>query len=225
MKNINILTGGPSQNYPDDWEKLDGLWIGIDRGALVLAKNKIKMEIAIGDFDSIDISGDWEYIKRSSKLSPLVVDSDKKNDTDTELALEYILKYYSIDKVNKIRLIGSNGGRLDHYLSNIFMILQERFDILVGKLMILDQQNIINFYKNGKYTLNAKDSYKYISFITLGDVMNFSLTNFRYKLSNVNFKNIRVLTSNEFKHKNATLSFDNGFVAAIYSKDITGEDI
>nr|WP_243680576.1 hypothetical protein [Lacticaseibacillus manihotivorans] len=36
MTRLNLLVGGPQSQYPSDWKKLPGAWVGVDRGTLHL---------------------------------------------------------------------------------------------------------------------------------------------------------------------------------------------
>ena len=58
--------------------------IGIDEGAYLALKAGVKLDVAIGDFDSID-QDKLEYLKKNTKVIEL---SARKNDTDTGAALK-----------------------------------------------------------------------------------------------------------------------------------------
>lgn len=64
-------------------------YIGVDKGALTLARNGKRMLLAIGDFDSVEES-DLAYIKEYSdtliQLNPI------KDDTDSEAAVMYAIQ-------------------------------------------------------------------------------------------------------------------------------------
>ncbi|ODM25597.1 thiamine pyrophosphokinase [Clostridium sp. Bc-iso-3] len=88
-----------------------------DGGALHLQKLGIKPDVLLGDFDSIE-EGYLEYY-REQKVTILKYPTEK-NMTDTELAVDTAIERGYKDIV----IIGGTGTRLDHTLSNIFLLRQ-----------------------------------------------------------------------------------------------------
>ncbi|HOM02131.1 MAG TPA: thiamine diphosphokinase [Acetivibrio sp.] len=87
----------------------------VDGGALHLKKLGIKPDVLLGDFDSIE-DKQLEYY-REQKVTILEFPTEKDM-TDTELAVDT-----AIDRGYKdIVIIGGTGTRLDHTLSNIFLL-------------------------------------------------------------------------------------------------------
>jgi len=70
----------------------------------------------IGDMDSID-TDTLEYFYR--KGSTILRHPGEKDETDTELALEYAIKLRPRD----IYIFGALGGRIDHTLANISLLI------------------------------------------------------------------------------------------------------
>ena len=123
-------------------------YIGVDKGALTLARNGKRMLLAIGDFDSVEES-DLAYIKEYSdtllQLNPI------KDDTDSEAAV-----MYAIEKgYQKIHLYGGLGGRLDHAMINLRLV--SRFPETV---YLHDQNNFISFFTEDKATISL-EGFKY----------------------------------------------------------------
>ena len=58
MVNIAIMGNGPTELLPDltKYKNEIDVWIGADRGALILIHHGIEVGYAVGDFDSIDLS-------------------------------------------------------------------------------------------------------------------------------------------------------------------------
>lgn len=88
-----------------------------DGGALHLQKLGIKPDVLLGDFDSIE-ERYLEYY-REQKVTILKYPKEK-NMTDTELAVDTAIERGYKDIV----IIGGTGTRLDHTLSNIFLLRQ-----------------------------------------------------------------------------------------------------
>lgn len=141
MKKAFIFCNNPI-NYQNNNFTLDidlsGTIIAADGGANYLCKKGIIPDVLIGDFDSISP----EYLnvlKKKSNIIKFPVDKDK---SDTELAIEYCLK----NGYNDITLINAVDGRLDHSLTNIFLI--EKFIKQGLKLHFLNTKNEIYIVTN-----------------------------------------------------------------------------
>ena len=181
-------------------------YIGVDKGALTLARNGKRMLLAIGDFDSVEES-DLAYIKEYSdtliQLNPI------KDDTDSEAAVMYaIQKGYQ-----KIHLYGGLGGRLDHAMINLRLV--SRFPETV---YLHDQNNFIYSLAEGVHSIDKRD-YTYISFFT-EDKATISLEGFKYPLDKQQLTNKDTYTtSNEILEDRGIVTVHAGKVTVIQSKD------
>ena len=181
-------------------------YIGVDKGALTLARNGKRMLLAIGDFDSVEES-DLAYIKEYSdtliQLNPI------KDDTDSEAAVIYaIQKGYQ-----KIHLYGGLGGRLDHAMINLRLV--SRFPETV---YLHDQNNFIYSLAEGVHSIEKCD-YTYISFFT-EDEATISLEGFKYPLDKQQLTNKDTYTtSNEILEDSGIVTVHAGKVTVIQSKD------
>ena len=181
-------------------------YIGVDKGALTLARNGKRMLLAIGDFDSVEES-DLAYIKEYSdtliQLNPI------KDDTDSEAAVMYaIQKGYQ-----KIHLYGGLGGRLDHAMINLRLV--SRFPETV---YLHDQNNFIYSLAEGVHSIDKRD-YTYISFFT-EDEATISLEGFKYPLDKQQLTNKDTYTtSNEILEDRGIITVHAGKVTVIQSKD------
>lgn len=110
MGNIAILAGGDSTLLPKDHD----VYVGVDGGCLKLLEQGLPLDIAVGDFDSVSET-DLRQIRTQAKQ--VVQSVPEKNDTDLELALKAVFEAYPDAAVT---VYGAFGGRLDHFLSNIF---------------------------------------------------------------------------------------------------------
>ena len=90
--------------------------VGIDRGAYLAFQNNIKLDYAVGDFDSISAQELEELYTYTNvvKLNPI------KDDTDTLHALNM---FKECD--NLIILGGITGKRIDHFVANLKLFYRE----------------------------------------------------------------------------------------------------
>lgn len=214
-KRVVIVGGGSTKLWPDMtvFKQKDCHWIGVDRGALFLMQYGIKPDLAIGDFDSLD---EEEKMKMVQCISKIIYAQPEKEDTDTELALQEAMALYPD---SEFILIGMTGGRIDHFLSNLWLPLQKRFSMVTENLILLDSQNTIKYYLPGSHQIRKEVGKKYVSFICLLPVEKLSLVGVKYPLLHQNYTRAISLVSNEFLSDSATFSFDKGLVAVIQSKD------
>ncbi len=131
MKAVLIANGEiKDYEYIKEYIKNDCYIISVDGGFDHLLKLGKKPDILIGDLDSV--KGDNGDIKK-------VVFPVKKDFTDSELAIEY-----AIDKgFSELVLIGFLGDRMDHTLTNIFLL--SRYDYI--DIIIIDEHNEIRLGK------------------------------------------------------------------------------
>ena len=181
-------------------------YIGVDKGALTLARNGKRMLLAIGDFDSVEES-DLAYIKEYSdtliQLNPI------KDDTDSEAAVMYAIE----NGYHKIHLYGGLGGRLDHAMINLRLV--SRFPEAV---YLYDQNNLIYSLAEGVHSIDKCD-YTYISFFT-EDEATISLEGFKYPLDKQQLTNKDTYTtSNEIIEDKGIITVHVGKVTVIQSKD------
>ena len=181
-------------------------YIGVDKGALTLARNGKRMLLAIGDFDSVEES-DLAYIKEYSdtliQLNPI------KDDTDSEAAVMYAIE----NGYHKIHLYGGLGGRLDHAMINLRLV--SRFP---ETIYLHDQNNFIFSLGEGVHSIDKRD-YAYISFFT-EDEATISLEGFKYPLDKQQLTNKDTYTtSNEILEDKGIITVHAGKVTVIQSKD------
>ena len=181
-------------------------YIGVDKGALTLARNGKRMLLAIGDFDSVEES-DLAYIKEYSdtliQLNPI------KDDTDSEAAVMYAIE----NGYQKIHLYGGLGGRLDHAMINLRLV--SRFPETV---YLHDQNNFIFSLGEGVHSIGKRD-YTYISFFTENEAT-ISLEGLKYPLDKQQLTNKDTYTtSNEILEDRGIVTVHAGKVTVIQSKD------
>lgn len=222
MKAIALL-GAPKMQWPLDlkpklaaFKKNNDLVIGVDRGGLLIEEMGLIPDLVVGDFDSLQKT---ELAKIECDTADIRYSVSEKDLTDTELAIGYAFEDYQVETLT---LVGSTGGRLDHFLTTLFMMLKPEFYPFVEKVEILDQQNSIKFYKPGKHKIKKLPTYTYFGVAPLTGVQKLKITDAKYNLADFTNDFPVSLSSNEFlpEKSDFTLSFQKGVVAVIQSKDI-----
>lgn len=171
--------------------------IAIDGGYNHLLTANLKPQVLIGDLDSITVKPDCEVIS----FDPI------KDDTDFKCGLNYIAeKYNSLPIV----VFGfSSISRIDHLIANLANIQCNTTYISDNHMVQLLQAN----------TVVTVDQYKYYSFFSFEIIDQFSLSGFKYPLSNYQLKPFDPLcVSNELIETNGKISISNGQVILIKSK-------
>ncbi len=182
--------------------------IGIDEGAYLALKAGVKLDVAIGDFDSID-QDKLEYLKKNTKVIEL---SARKNDTDTGAALKLCK-----DASRIVLLGGIQGKRIEHFIANLLLMEKN------PKIEMLDNNSHM-YIMDSSFSLK-KTEYKFISFFALEDTI-LTLEGFAYPLNKYYLKNTDPLTiSNEIIAKQGVVSLKGGRVLVIQSKEEANEKV
>jgi len=91
------------------------LVIAADGGAAIARRLGLEPQAVVGDMDSIPPQLRTRLEKRDCQF---VSHSPRKDETDTELAIQYALDHGA----QEIVLLGAVGDRLDHTLANVFLL-------------------------------------------------------------------------------------------------------
>ena len=167
-------------------------------------------DIIIGDLDSISKKG-IDFIEKNK--IPIVKFPVKKDNTDTELAIDYLIEKGFRD----IAILGALGTRMDHTLGNIFLLKKLRDKKVKGK--IIDHHNIIYLVDNELKVKKQKNSYVSIIPITDNGIQ-VSLDGFEYPLSNSKVEFSSTLgISNEIKESYGYIKIHSGIALVIISLD------
>lgn len=199
---VKIFTGPSNYDISSLYNKdKKEFVIGVDIGAFLLAKHKIRFDLAIGDFDSVN---EKQYQTIQEYCAEIKTFQKKKNFTDTYLALQEALKM----DYDEIVIYGGTGGRLDHEFANMNLLK-------LGKISIVSDNVMMYMLDPGRYEIENK--YKYISFFAIEDVIDLNLKGFKYELSNVNLTTEDPLCiSNELE---GTLHFEKGLLLVIHQNE------
>lgn len=182
--------------------------IGVDEGAYLALMAGVRLDVAIGDFDSID-QDKLAFIKKKTKVIELPT---HKNDTDTGAALKLC------KGASRILLLGAiQGKRIEHFIANLLLMEKN------PKIEMLDNNSHM-YIMDSSFSLK-KTEYKFISFFALEDTF-ITLEGFRYPLNKYYLKNTDPLTiSNELVEDCGVVTLKGGRVLVIQSKEDTHEKI
>ncbi|CAN7434780.1 thiamine diphosphokinase [Rossellomorea sp. LjRoot5] len=213
---INIVAGGPDRYIPElnKYCSVEVKWVGVDRGVYTLLEQKIAPHIAFGDFDSVNTE-EWELIQQ--KVREVNRYQPEKDETDLELALNWAID----QNPAKISIFGATGGRLDHFMGNLQLLMTPKLLEARIKVEMIDVQNRLSLAEPGEHNVEKSPELQYISFVPVtGNVDGITLTGFKYPLKNRNISRGSTLCiSNELIQSSGTFSFSNGILMVIRSSD------
>ncbi|NLC67554.1 MAG: thiamine diphosphokinase [Clostridiaceae bacterium] len=196
--------------YKSCFEKAD-LVICTDGAVRHMSRFGIIPHVLLGDFDSITPAEYGYFLEQGVKIKKFPVEKDK---TDTELAVEYALE----EECNEIILIGAMGTRIDHTLSNIFLL--ERIVERGARGWIIDEYNKVTLIKNSSITLEKKHD-EFVSLLPLHrEAGGISTKGLYYPLDNdrLTASTSRGI-SNEFVENTAQITVKEGWLLIIKSRD------
>lgn len=208
MTNIAVLAGGAPSFIP----KVYDYYVGVDRGALRLLEEDYPLHLAIGDFDSVSQT-ELETIKKKAQF--FVQALAEKDDTDTELALKEVFSRYPKAQVT---VYGAFGGRIDHFLSNVFLPSLPDLTAYMQQIRLCDAYNTIRYCPAGTHTIAPSDNGGYLAFLVEGDGI-LNIRGAKYELTEDNYFIQKVYTSNEFINQPVTVTLNKGYVIVIESRD------
>lgn len=211
MKKALLISGGRQVSKELIEKYLDRFIIIADGGARLLMKYGLRADILLGDLDSIGEEA-LTYIKEHEievKKFPA-----KKDFTDTELALSYLVD----EDYKDIVILGALGTRLDHELANL-MNLKKLYKKGI-RAKIEDDYNEVIYVEEGFYDFE-KTNKKYFSLINADTSMNFTTKGLYYEVEDleINSENPSRGVSNEMVGEKATIKINSGSAFIIQSRD------
>lgn len=203
-----IYTGGTI--YPEgitESPKGGDLCIAADVGYQNALKLGVKIDILLGDFDSLGTP------PPDKQLEILTVPAEK-DFTDTQLAVQTALERGADDVV----MIGGLSGRLDHTLSSLAIL--EDLSLKKVHALITDGHNRARFLSSTS-TLIPKSHFRYLSLIAVSErVRGVSIEGCKYPLKNATLERCyQYAVSNELSGNCALISVRRGDVYVIESTD------
>jgi thiamine pyrophosphokinase len=135
MKRVLIVGGGELDRKLLSHELADGpdLVIAADAGGKYLMDLGTLPQVLVGDFDSL--APDFEEKMKKAGVELLIYPA-AKDETDMELAVDLAIARGATE----IRILGGTGGRLDHTLGNIGLLLKAYQKGVAASLIDLDQE-------------------------------------------------------------------------------------
>lgn len=186
------------------------LIIAADSGAVSLMRMGITPHILAGDFDSLP-GPDLELLAASGvETCRFPVEKDM---TDSELAVELALE----KGCDTVVLLGAVGTRLDHSLSNVYLLKKLRQHGVMG--MLADEHNEV-YLSDGSIAVEREEGFK-LSLLPLSDrVEGVTTRGLYYPLKDAILEAGSSLgVSNEFTEETATVTISSGLLLVIKSRD------
>ncbi len=206
-----IITGGvlhPGTTIKKTLSSIDS-FIAADAGATTALSLNINLSVVIGDFDSLDKQTLAILKQRKTKL---ICFPQEKNETDTELAIDYAVKHGA----TKITILGGiDGDRIDHILANI--LLPMHYDVPIS---YVNEDTMLWIAKGPeKETLNGTPG-DLLSLIPLSEaVRGIATENLKYSLTyDTLFLGKPRGISNVFVEKTAAVSFKTGTLIIVHTR-------
>lgn len=177
VENIVIVSGGHLGDVAffqkQMMSKGNHLLIACDGGARHLVRAGLKPDVIIGDMDSLSPAQRTNYEQQEIKI---VRHPTRKDFTDTALALDYALGLCP----QNIDIWGALGGRIDHTLANIHLLIKGKEAGIPTRL--LDEYGEIFISSDEEQWIHAVGCL--VSLIALSPVVEgVTLKGFQYPLS------------------------------------------
>lgn len=201
MSRCIIISGGNLLKKDLEIIKNDDFIICADSGYKYAIKYNLKVNLLVGDFDSL----------KKVPINLEIVKLNKiKDDTDTFSSLKEGIKR----NFKEFILLGALGKREEHSLANISILIYLKNRNLDG--IIYYKKRIYKIIKNEEIKINRKKGY--ISIFSISEKSEgIYLKNLKYELSNHVLKSEFALgIDNEFINKEALVKVENGTLLLIY---------
>ena len=211
MNRCVIISAGQIRDYERTQSFLqpDDFYIFCDGGLIHAEGLCVEPDVIVGDFDSCT-SEDLARWKDSCETVRL---PREKDDTDTLFAVKLALERGFDDFL----LLGAMGGRFDHALGNVSILLY--LDGLGKKSVLVDDYSVMQVV--GKEPFYIDDTCSYFSVLTVaGNVSGVTIKNAKYPLENASLKaDFQLGISNEvLPGKTTEVSVEQGRVLVVIVK-------
>lgn len=196
-----MLVAGLAKHIPI----IEGMdYIGVDYGAVCCLRQKLPLVLAVGDFDSTT-KEELDALKKNCKVHQLPI---QKNETDSEEAIRCAMEL----GYDEIILYGGLGGRLDHELANLHLLLYRDLP-----LTLMNEHNVMKVLLPGSYTIQKQ--YRYLSFFAIEESV-ISESGVAYPLYEKHLRPRDIFAvSNEISQQEAQIIVHEGKVLMIQSDD------
>ena len=215
MKTLIISGGKINETFAVPFTKslLPDYIVGVDHGLEFCARNNIRPDYIVGDFDSLAQNILTEY---QTTDIPIRTFNPIKDATDTCIALEYAIE----KKSTEIWILGATGTRFDHMLCNL-QTLKKAYNARIPAY-IVDEHNLISLPIDHHFTIRKEEQFgDYVSFFPLEEeVTELTLKGFFYPLDRHTLRDIDGLgVSNHIIDDIAEVSYLGGTLVMMQTKD------
>lgn len=203
-----IYTGGTiCPEGITDHPRGEDITIAADSGYRNAKLLKVNIDIAVGDFDSLDQ-------REIGKNTEIMTVPAEKDFTDTQMAVDVALSR----NADHIVIIGGLSGRVDHTLSNLG-ILEKLYAIGI-RAILADGNNRVR-YINATSELIPRGHYRYFSLLAADSIVKgVTIEGGKYPLRNAKIKRThQFAVSNEIEKNCALISVKKGGLFIIESRD------
>ncbi len=216
MKQALIVTGGRAElGFCRAYIRQQNadIMIAVDSGMQFFYDAKIKPDMIVGDFDSVDPET-LQFFEGQEGIEWLRL-NPQKDDTDTEAAIRRAVA----EGCKQIHVLGGTGSRLDHVLGNIELLgigLKEDAEIF-----LVDSCNRIRMIADG-LSISKEEQYgDYISLIPFTpQVTGVTLKGMKYPLTDASLVCYNSLgISNEIIDQRADICIKSGVLLVLETKD------
>lgn len=177
--------------------------IAADAGRFLAERCGIVPDLIVGDFDSSPLPAEATHPQ-------ILRVPAEKDETDTMLACRIAME----KGATQLLILGGTGGRIDHSLSNIFLLEYLREHGVSA--VLFDGDNRVQLLQNETVHL-AADGFRYFSLFALDDAT-VTETGCKYPLQNARLtRAYPYALSNEISEKEAIISVRGGCVLLIES--------
>lgn len=187
-----------------------------DGGQTIARKYGIKPDCVIGDFDSTNTNSrfDCKYIAYPAE----------KDITDAEASIEHAVK----EGLNSIKILGGIGGRIDHTVGNISLLL--KFYDKVRNIEFLDMKNSMQIIRNSSIKLFPSEMYKFFSITSIDEIAcGVTISGAKYPVCNITLERAgtlgisnEIIISKNIKNNHsdcAEITVENGTLLVMRSSD------
>ncbi len=201
-----VLAGGdpPDRNILDDAQDAEVV-VAADCGVRIARTHGLCIDLVVGDLDSVS-TGDIAWAKAEGAE---VIEVPKDKDyTDLELALERA----SLAEVQRIVVVGVEGGRVDHELGNWAVLCAPRSQLVeivtAGGTVSILHGDLVN-----KIELTGEPGDVVSILARNGDASGVTTTGLRWPLDDATLSPVSSLgVSNEIVDTEATVTVQSGTV-------------
>ncbi len=199
---VKIFCGPANYDLKKLYKKDDNEFlVGVDKGAIIAIEMGFTLDLALGDFDSVTAE-ELQTIHLHSK--EVETHNKMKDFTDSFLAVKKALEMNATD----IILYGAIGGRLDHTYANLNLLK-------LGNISIVNNSTRTFMLDPGTYHID--NEYDYISFFSIEDVEELSLSGFTYEVDEINLSIDNPLCISN--HGSGIITFSKGLLLVVQQNE------